>query len=235
MPGWHATLPIRGMPSGGFVKTGICLFAALTMLSSTSIRAADLTVSLDDGRGGLVADAVVTVEGSDTPARTTKSVRQPAYRTIDQKNLAFVPYLEILRPGDSVVFRNSDRTRHHVYSFSPVRQFEFVLAPGESSQPQRLDKSGIVAVGCNIHDQMIAYLYISDAQWIARSAVDGRLRFHDLPAGAYRIHVWHPRMRPGKSEVRSITLAAADSRTLNVPMSLLPDATHHFDRERSGY
>lgn len=205
------------------------------MLSSASIRAADLTVSLDDGRGHLVADAVVTLANSQAPTHTIKSVRQPAYRTIDQKNLAFVPYLEIFRPGDSVVFRNSDRTRHHVYSFSPVRQFEFVLAPGESSQPQRLDRPGIVAVGCNIHDQMIAYLYISDAPWIARSGTDGRVQFRDLPAGAYEIRVWQPRMRPGKTQSRSIDLASAESSRLTVALSLLPDAALRFNREHNGY
>jgi plastocyanin len=202
---------------------------------ASAASAADLTVSIDDGHGHRIADAVVTLANDDAPIRASKAGAQPTYRTVDQKRLAFVPYLEIFRPGDSVVFRNSDRTRHHVYSFSPARQFELVLAPGESSQPQRLDKPGVVAVGCNIHDPMIAYLYVSDARWIARSAADGRLLFRDLPAGTYRVHVWQPRMRPGKSETRSVVLAASESRTLDVALSLLPDAAHRPDREHNGY
>src|SRR5438046_1325265 len=121
------------------------------MLLPVSAAAAELKVAVRDGHGHPVADAVVSVtdvSASSTPQR----VAWPATtRIIDQKDLAFVPYLQIFRPGDSVVFRNSDRTRHHVYSFSATRQFEFVLAPGESSGTLRLDKLGVVAVGCNIH------------------------------------------------------------------------------------
>jgi len=95
----------------------------------------------------------------------------------DQKNLMFMPYIEVFRPGDEVVFRNSDRTRHHVYSFSSNRTFEFVLAPGQSSARMKLDKSGVIAGGCNIHDQMATYLYVSDAPWIARTARETSVGF----------------------------------------------------------
>lgn len=89
----------------------------------------------------------------------------------------FMPYIEVFRPGDEVVFRNSDRTRHHVYSFSPNRTFEFVLAPGQSLARMKLDKSGVITVGCNIHDQMATYLYVSDAPWIARTAMETSVGF----------------------------------------------------------
>ena len=104
---------------------------------------------------------------------------------IDQKNLMFLPYIEVFRPGDAVVFRNSDGTRHHVYSFSPAKAFEFVLAPGQSSPPMTLDQAGvIVVVGCNIHDQMASYLVVSDAPWIATTGKDGRAIFPDAAAPA---------------------------------------------------
>jgi len=59
------------------------------------------------------------------------------------------PLVTIVPRGGEVEFHNSDRTRHHVYSFSPARAFEFVLAPGEVSEAVRLDRTGVVAVGCN--------------------------------------------------------------------------------------
>jgi hypothetical protein len=149
----------------------------------------------------------------------------------------FMPYIEVFRPGDSVVFRNSDNTRHHVYSFSPVKAFEFVLTPGQSSAPLALDKSGVVAVGCNIHDRMIAYLYISDAPWIAHSGADGKVNFDALPAGAYEVRVWQPRLRPNKPDLAQIAtvLADADPQTLTFTLSLLPDPRTQFDREHTSY
>ncbi|MDB6164642.1 MAG: methylamine utilization protein [Xanthomonadaceae bacterium] len=212
------------------MRTGARFIAAFVLLSPLWALAGELTVLIDDGHGHRVADAVVTMRSSD-PGRAIAS-HSAVSRTIDQRDLAFVPYIEVFQPGDAVVFRNSDRTRHHVYSFSPAKQFEFVLAPGESSKPQRLEKTGVVAVGCNIHDQMIAYLFVSDAPWVARSGRDGRVDFKGLPPGAYVVDVWQPRMRPGRSP-KSLTAVVADagSRTLAWSLSLSPPT----DYDNSGY
>ena len=208
--------------------------AVLTLAAATTTSAADLNVRIADDHGKAVADAVVTV----LPQSDTKGERPaPSTRTIDQKNLMFIPYIEIFRPGDKVVFRNSDQTRHHVYSFSPIKAFEFVLAPGESSPPLVLEKSGVIAVGCNIHDLMITYLYVSDAPWIAHSGADGQVAFHDLPAGAYNVRVWQPRLRPNKPDLAQSTtlVGASESKTLTFNLQLLPDSRREFDREHTSY
>ncbi|HET6907430.1 MAG TPA: carboxypeptidase regulatory-like domain-containing protein [Rhodanobacteraceae bacterium] len=208
--------------------------AFLAPLTAFSASAAGLDVRVVDQHGAPVADAVVTVVPRDAaPAPDHK----PEVKIIDQKNLMFMPYIEVFRPGDSVVFRNSDNTRHHVYSFSPVKAFEFVLMPGQSSAPLMLDKNGVVAVGCNIHDRMIAYLYISDAPWIAHSGADGKVRFDALPAGAYEVRVWQPRLRPNRPDLAqtATVLGNADPQTLTFTLSLLPDPRTQFDREHTSY
>jgi plastocyanin len=182
------------------------------------------------------ADAVVSVRSEEndnlplaSPAPTTK--------TIDQRDETFLPYVEIFRPGDSVVFRNSDTTRHHVYSFSPIRSFEFVIAPGHSAPAVLLDRVGDVAVGCNIHDHMITHLYISDAPWIARSGADGRVVFDDLPAGKYSVQAWHPQLRPARAPPPQTVVVGAVARSdLAFSLTLLPDPRQDAgDRERSRY
>lgn len=200
---------------------------------SISAGAAQLTVRIVDQHGAPVADAVVTAIPDDATHPPAKP-RHATTKAIDQKNLMFVPYLEVFRPGDSVVFHNSDSTRHHVYSFSPVKSFEFVLAPGQSSAPVVLDKSGAVAVGCNIHDHMIAWLYISDATWIAHSGARGEVGFEALPKGGYSVHVWQPRLRPNETDiVKSVTLdGGTDSRTITFKLTLLPDRRMQSDREQ---
>src|SRR5262245_11959946 len=112
----------------------------LALLVAASCAAAgELTVHLDDGRGHAASDAVVTLR-RDGNAPTP--VQAPMTKIIDQRDETFIPYVEIFRPGDEVVFRNSDRTRHHVYSFAPAKSFEFVIAPGASSTPVTLDHTG---------------------------------------------------------------------------------------------
>ena len=220
------------------MRTTGWFIAVLSLAAAAAAGAADLNVRIADDHGKAVADAVVTVLPQDN-AKGQKTAMRPTSgtKTIDQKNLMFVPYIEIFRPGDKVVFRNSDLTRHHVYSFSPIKAFEFVLVPGESSPPLVLDKSGVIAVGCNIHDMMITYLYVSDAPWIAHSGADGQAVFHDLPAGAYNIRVWQPRLRPNKPDLaQSMTLVGAnESKALTFNLQLLPDPRREFDREHTRY
>jgi plastocyanin len=204
---------------------GVCLFFA-----SGATAAAQLVVHVSDSGGRPVADAVVTlVPQGDTPSPAQH--RQPQVRVIDQKNLMFMPYVQVLRPGDAVVFRNSDRTRHHVYSFSPAKAFEFVLVPGQSSQPLTLANAGVVAVGCNIHDQMATYLYVSQAPWIAQARNDGAAVFTDVPPGTYVVGAWHPRLRPGSTGARRqvVVVSANSPAALTIPLSLLPDRNRHRD------
>jgi plastocyanin len=160
----------------------------------------------------------------------------PAMHIVDQRNEAFVPYVQLLRPGDTVVFRNSDSTRHHVYSFAPARAFEFVIPSGESSPPVTLATPGEIAVGCNIHDLMITHLYVSDAPWFGRTGADGRAAFKALPPGTYTVQVWHPQLRPGRpGPQREVAVGEADAEAAFV-LPLLPDPRRDAgNRERSAY
>jgi plastocyanin len=191
--------------------------------------AGELSVRLDDGHGHPAADAVVTLrrEGDNGTIQSAATMK-----IIDQRDETFIPYVEIFRPGDQVVFRNSDRTRHHVYSFAPAKTFEFVIAPGDSSPPITLDHVGEISVGCNIHDQMITHLYVSDAPWVARSAADGRVVFSQLPKGTYQIEAWHPQLRPGRPGPRQAIVIDDTAVSVTFSLSLLPDPRQTGDRSR---
>ena len=204
--------------------------AAAVLLISMAVRAAagDLTVQIYDGHGQPAGDAVVTLR-SESAERV--EARAPETKIVDQRDETFLPYVEIFRPGDSVVFRNSDTTRHHVYSFAAAKSFEFVIAPGDSTPPVVLDRVGEIPVGCNIHDQMITHLYVSDAPWLVRTKADGRAVFDNLSAGSYNVDVWHPQLRPGRpGPSKTVTVDTAQS-SVQLTVSLLPDP-RQSDRAR---
>ena len=204
--------------------------AAAVLLISMAVRAAagDLTVQIYDGHGQPAGDAVVTLR-SDNAQRA--DARAPETKIVDQRDETFIPYVEIFRPGDSVVFRNSDTTRHHVYSFAAAKSFEFVIAPGDSTPPVVLDRVGEIPVGCNIHDQMITHLYVSDAPWLVRTKADGRAVFDNLSAGSYNVDVWHPQLRPGRpGPSKTVSVDTAQS-SVQLTVSLLPDP-RQSDRAR---
>jgi len=204
---------------------------AAWMLVSTVATAAELDVVVVDARGAPAEDAVVSLHGGDAPPP-----RAAVTREIDQRNETFIPYVEVFRPGDRVVFRNSDRTRHHVYSFAPAKSFEFVIAPGGDTPAVVLDRVGEIAVGCNIHDRMITHLYVSDAPWVAKSDAQGHAVFRGLPNSRYEVRVWHPQLRPGKAEPEQAVDVAGDTATLRFSLPLLADPRPDpADNERARY
>jgi len=213
---------------------------ALLCLPVFPAAAGTLSMQVMDQRGQAVADAVLTLlpdgaTASDPDASASSSAASPATHTIDQRDERFVPYVELFRPGDRVVFRNSDNTRHHAYSFAPEAAFEMVLKPGESSDPITLPDAGTIAVGCNIHDQMITYLVVADALRQGKTDSRGQWQADDLPPGHYRLGIWHPQIRPaGKAQTRELDIGS-DPQSLQVRIDLGPDPRGSGDRERLDY
>lgn len=212
-----------------------CLLAVatLSMLSAGPALAGSLAIEVVDPAGKPVPDAVVTLApNASTPARTTAA--ETHY--VDQKDETFIPYVTALREGDSVVFRNSDITRHHVYSFSALEKFEYMLAPGESSAPLVMKKAGNAAVGCNIHDHMLTYLYVTKDPEMAVTDAKGRARIDGLAVGPYTAHAWHPQLRPGITlPIQGVTVAEGAPTTLRFVLALLPNPRGPMDREHIGY
>ncbi|HEV2540153.1 MAG TPA: methylamine utilization protein [Frateuria sp.] len=194
--------------------------------------AGQLVVRVSDSGGHAVGDAVVSLV---TAAPASDPAPRPVTRYVDQRNETFIPYVQVLHPGDRVVFRNSDGTRHHVYSFSEAKAFEFLLRPGESSPPLTLDKTGLVAVGCNIHDHMIAYLVITSGQALV-TPPQGQVVFEHLPPGHYTVEVWHPQLRPGQVPPSVEANVAEDAPAhAEFALSLIPDPRGFADREHLDY
>ncbi|MGN2243214.1 methylamine utilization protein [Frateuria sp. GZRR33] len=195
--------------------------------------AGQLVVRVSDSGGHAVGDAVVTVTPSSPSAQPAPA---PVTRYVDQRDETFIPYVQVVRPGDRVVFRNSDGTRHHVYSFSEAKAFEFLLRPGESSPPTTLDRPGLVAVGCNIHDHMIAYLMITSEQAKVTPS-QGQVVFDQLPPGSYTVAVWHPQLRPGQAQPSEVAAVGegTDAQHADFTLSLIPDPRGFTDREHLDY
>lgn len=217
------------------VLWGMAALAAFVSWAAAA-GAAEVVVHVVDSGGQQASDAVATLIPV-APAQAARPAPKPETRVIDQKDETFIPYVQIVRPGDPVVFRNSDKTRHHVYSFARIKAFEFVLAPGESSQPMQIDQTGVAVVGCNIHDNMIAYLFVSDAPWIAQTGADGIARLADVPPGTYQLHLWHPQLHPASPEiVMPVTVdATGASFRSEIAVALLPDPRQRMDHEHMRY
>lgn len=155
--------------------------------------AGSLEVQITTPEGKPVEDFAVVLEPPSPPAK------RKAKATIVQRDREFTPYLTIVQTGTAVEFPNRDPFKHHVYSFSQPKMFEIKLYAGKPAKPVVFDKPGVVALGCNVHDWMEAYVLVVDTPYFARTGTDGRARIADVPAGAYRLRLWHPRLTPDLS------------------------------------
>jgi hypothetical protein len=172
--------------------------AALLLCFCSKALAANFTAEVVDQDGHPVANAVVALV-SISGAMPQPSSRLAIEKTIDQRNETFIPLVTVVPKSGRVLFANNDQTTHQVYSFSAVKRFEITLARGEISPPIAFDTSGVAALGCNIHDHMIAYVYVADSPWTVLTGSDGRVRFTDVPRGGYQAQVWHPQFPAGRT------------------------------------
>ena len=157
------------------------------------VQSASVSVSVSDQAGGPLHDAVVLLE----PATGKLPVAPLAGVQIVQVKRQFAPQVSVVTVGTPVSFPNDDTVRHHVYSFSPVKTFELKLYAGVPNTPVVFDKPGIAVLGCNIHDQMVAWVVVVDTPLYARSAASGKARIEGVPPGNYQLRVWHSALAEG--------------------------------------
>lgn len=115
---------------------------------------------------------------------------------LDQVNLTFIPHVLPVVVGTTVRFPNSDEVRHNVFSFSAAKLFNLGLYPRGASRQVIFDKPGEVALLCNIHAEMSAYVLVLETPYFAVTAKDGNYNLKRLSPGSYQVTVWHERFKP---------------------------------------
>jgi plastocyanin len=199
-----------------------CVWALLFAVCG-SAAATTFTAEVNDQDGRPVANAVIVLV-ADSKAPMPAS-RLAAEKTIDQRGETFIPLVTIVPKGGHIIFANNDQTTHQVYSFSSVKQFEITLARGEKSPPIAFDNSGVAALGCNIHDHMIAYAFVADSPWTVLTGADGRGTIAEVPPGNYEAQVWHPKLPPGHAIPSLKASLSGDTTRLTVNIKLLSAST----------
>ena len=183
--------------------------AALLILAGPA-SAATVQVTVQDSNGRALPDAVVFLESRE--ARIAVKPAQGA--EMAQVNKQFDPRVLVVPMGTSVTFPNRDTVRHHVYSFSPAKNFELKLYAGTAANPVVFDKVGIAVLGCNIHDNMAAWVVVVDTPYYARSSAGGTVSLANVPPGSYRLRVWHPGLAVGAPAAdQALMVGATDSAT----------------------
>jgi len=187
-------------------RASVVLLGLLGLATSADAAELDITVR---GAGGKPVEHAVVYALPLAPDGSRRQLDGPVL--IDQVNKEYVPYVTAVQVGTSVNFPNNDQIRHHVYSFSPVKKFEIPLYKDTPAAPVVFEKPGSVALGCNIHDWMKAYVFVSESPYFAVTEADGKATV-ELPSGDYTVEVWHPELKGEPSSTsQPVSLTGAEA------------------------
>jgi plastocyanin len=135
---------------------------------------------------GGVARAVIEVEGA--PATP------PVKATLDQQRCRFVPHVQAVPLGSTLDIANGDAVLHNIHGWLGRMTRFSVPTPSKGARgTAKLDRAGVVAVRCDIHGWMSAWIVVSDAP-AAVAGADGAFAIRGVPPGSYLVTAWHERL-----------------------------------------
>jgi plastocyanin len=182
------------------MRIPMCCVVFLFGAGAVWAQTGEITARVSDEKGRPVEDAVVVAVPSDGTAHLPP--QKPRAAVVDQVDQEFTPKVTAIVVGTPVRFPNHDNIRHQVYSFSPAKRFELPLYAGVPAEAIVFDKPGVVVLGCNIHDWMIGYIYVSESPYFAKTGKDGTATITELPPHSYIVRVWHPQLESAEESTR---------------------------------
>ncbi len=120
---------------------------------------------------------------------------------LDQVNLVFIPHVLPVLAGTTVAFPNSDTVRHNVFSPSPAKRFNLGTYAQRVTKNVLFDKPGVVALLCNVHAEMSAYVVVTETPYSAVTNPVGEYTISGVPPGSYVLKAWHESSKPKEQKV----------------------------------
>lgn len=148
-----------------------------------------------------LGDAVVYLDGDGVNARAGSGMDNAA---VNMKGREFVPHVQIVRVGGTVAYPNKDPFSHNVFSNSALGAFDLGLYRTGASRGTPFTRVGVYAVYCNIHARMVNFVLALNTPYVARVSSNGSFVLKGVPAGTYKLHVWHER---ATEAVQTLTVA----------------------------
>lgn len=121
--------------------------------------------------------------------------------TVDQVRMTFVPHVLPILAGTTVDFPNSDSTRHNVFSPSKIKKFNLGTYPAGITKQVKFEKTGVVALLCNVHPEMSAFVLVLQNPYYTMPDKNGKYKIGDVPPGKYILTAWHPKFRSKQVEI----------------------------------
>ena len=121
---------------------------------------------------------------------------------IDQKGCQYMPHVVGVVAGQEVVIRNSDSIAHNIHGL-PKKSQEFNFAQTKQGEEAKrsIPQAEIFKVKCDIHGWMGCVVGVFNHPFFAVTGEDGSFEIKGLPAGKYKLEVYHEKFPAQSVEV----------------------------------
>jgi len=173
--------------------------------------------------------AVVSLEGAPAPEAAV-----PGAATLENTRCRFAPHVLAVRVGTDLAIVNSDPVLHNLRGWLDGQRAVFnVVQPTQGQVTQRtIKRAGVIRLTCDAHAHMGGYLLAFEHPYFAVTDDDGAFTIANVPAGSYRLNVWHEGWNvvqqdaqghltydPPRVFSRDVTVPDAGRAVVNVEMS----------------
>jgi len=152
-----------------------------------------MTLGTDQG----VANAVVKIIGAVGKA-------EPKKGHLDQVNCQFVPHVQVLPIGSTLVITSSDSVLHNTHAFREDGSTAFNIAVPIVGMEvtKKVTKPEIMKLRCDAgHTWMSGYIVVVDESYYALTDADGNFTIDGIPPGQYDLEIWQEWLGKSKQAV----------------------------------
>jgi len=188
------------------IVAGIMAFLAAGgagLMTDAAVSGRIVILEKDNKPSEDLSDAVIYLEAPAMVATAGK----PTTVEIAITDKTYAPHVVVVPVGSTVRFPNHDPFNHNVFSVSEPNSFDLGLYGRGETKSHTFDHPGLVRVYCNVHPRMVAYVLVMENRYYAQPGNDGSFTIDNVPAGRYRLHVWHERIP--SEVVKDVTAGAA--------------------------
>lgn len=122
--------------------------------------------------------------------------------TLDQNGCEYQPHVLAVPAGADVTILNPDKVLHNIHTYSKVNK------PMNRAQPKfkkklkvKFDKPEIMEVKCDVHGWMGGWIFVAGNPYYSVTGEDGAFSLTDVPAGSYKVELWHETLGTQSVEV----------------------------------
>jgi len=173
-------------------------------------------------------DCVALLEPVDASVPPAAALKPLAIRTVGKQ---FLPRVSIATPGTEVSFPNLDHILHNVFSVTQGNRFDTgQYQPGDAPRV-KVTTPGLVKLYCNVHHQMNAFVWVVTTPFAQLLEGKPGVRFEQVPAGTYRLRLWHPESGEKAWTVKVGAGVTQGALSLDVSLPALEPHKNKFGRD----